>query len=319
MKFIYDGGMVVYTNRKSKRMFLFLNRSEGWLDMPKGHIEKNETALDAAIRETFEESGLKANPDKFFKYATDYWYNENGEKTKKTITFFLSKVPGSSKVKVSWEHSGYEWLDFGNSMKRLKFDDQKKLIKAANEYIDKKELIEKLNNEYKSLPSKYKDWNLSSNFVAGEGPLDAKVIVIGQAPGRNEDIEGRPFVGISGKLLDNLINKSGLKRSEVYITSVVQFFPPKNRMPSDREIAACKPFLIKQIGIIRPKLIVLLGSLAAKELCGEKSVTKTHGSIIENVYKYYITLHPAAAVRMKKNVPIIEGDFRKLRSILSDI
>lgn len=319
MKFIYDGGIVVYTNRGPKRLFLFLKRSGGWLDMPKGHIEKNETALEAAVRETLEESGLKVNPDKFFKYITNYWYKENGEKIKKTLTVFLAKVPANSKVKVSWEHSGYEWLDFGCAMEMLKFNDQKNLIKAANEYIGKEEFIEKLNNEYKSLPSKERDWNLSKNFVAGEGPLNAKVMIIGQAPGRNEDIERRPFVGISGRLLDNLIKKSGLKRGDVYITSIVQFFPPKNRMPSDKEVSLCKPFLLKQIKIIGPRLIVLLGSLAAKELCGEKSVTRNHGSLIENVYKYYITLHPAAAVRMKKNVPIIEKDFIKLKSILSKI
>ncbi len=177
-------------------------------------------------------------------------------------------------------------------------------------------MMERLNAEYRKLPRRMRGWGLSKNFVAGEGPIDADVMLVGQAPGRHEDETGRPFVGISGRLLDTLLKKAGLERSDVYITSVVQFFPPKNRAPSDPEIAACRRFLYRQIHIIEPKIVIVVGAVALKELLGRVGIMKVHGSLIKKDRDYFVTLHPAAAVRIKRNLPLIEGDFRKLGAML---
>ncbi len=176
-----------------------------------------------------------------------------------------------------------------------------------------------INAEYASLP-KGREWYLSGRLVKGEGPLDSRVMVIGQAPGRFEDISGRPFIGASGRLLDRLLGIAGLKREEVYITSVVQFFPPKNRKPSDREITECLPFLKRQMEVIRPKVTVLLGAVSAGTLVGKGKVMSEHGTFVrKDGTAYFVTLHPAAGVRLKKNVPILENDFRLLGKMFSEI
>ena len=169
-----------------------------------------------------------------------------------------------------------------------------------------------LNREYSLLPKNSPDWRLSRNFVPGEGPLDASVMLIGQAPGRKEDITGRPFIGASGKLLDRLIELAGLERKEVYIASTVQFFPPDNRMPTDREIGLCKGFLLGQISIIRPKAIVLMGSVACRAILGIGGISKERGNIVKrDGISYMLSLHPAAAVRIRSRMPVMEADFVK--------
>lgn len=153
--------------------------------------------------------------------------------------------------------------------------------------------------------------------MPGCGDVNARIMFIGQAPGRNEDIKGIPFVGISGKLLDRLIISAGLKREDLYITSLVQFFPPDNRMPTKEEIKLCTPFLIKQINLIKPKIVVLLGAVSSNAILGVKETMKIHGKPVKIGNTIYLpTLHPAAAVRLKKNVPLIEEDFRTLGKLI---
>ena len=101
--------------------------------------------------------------------------------------------------------------------------------------MNKKDAMKKLNLEYSKLPKKISGWSLSNRMVPGEGPLDSNVMIIGQAPGKNEDIEGRPFIGTSGKFLDRLIGMAGLNRDLVYITSVVQFFRRKTEFQQGRK------------------------------------------------------------------------------------
>ncbi|MEM0149442.1 MAG: uracil-DNA glycosylase family protein [Candidatus Micrarchaeaceae archaeon] len=327
VKFVYDGGILLYKyakrgngggdgrgrkHSKRERLFLFL-KGKGHLDMPKGHIEKGETSLDAAKRETLEETGIDAVPDPYFKHTIVFWYVENGEKVKTTLAMYLAKAGEKSKVKVT-EHSGYVWLSYKSAMKGNLFENEKELVRLANDYIDKKELLESINKDYEKMPERVEGWKLSRNFVPGEGPANAKVMVVGQAPGRNEDMQQRPFVGASGKLLDHLLRLAGLNRNSIYITSVVQFFPPKNRAPSTFEAMLCKTELLEQIYVINPAVIVLLGSVASRYVINVPNVMKRHGELIKG--RYFITLHPAAAVRLKKNMPIIEGDFKKLKSIL---
>jgi uracil-DNA glycosylase len=186
--------------------------------------------------------------------------------------------------------------------------------------LDKIAQMEKLNLEYSKMPSRVRNWNLSRNFVPGDGPLDAKVMFIGQAPGANEDIQKKPFIGTSGKFLTKLMNLAGLDRESVYISSVVQFFPPLNRVPTDEEINSCRDFLFRQIDIVDPKLIILLGAVAAKTVANVDKVGTNHGMILKNNGRtYFISMHPAAAVRIRTKMPIMERDFKELGKVVKRI
>jgi DNA polymerase len=158
------------------------------------------------------------------------------------------------------------------------------------------------------------------NAVPGEGPLDADVMVVGEGPGRNEDEQGRPFVGAAGKLLTELLEAAGLPRESVYITNVVKCRPPGNRDPADEEIVACLPYLLAQIRLVRPKLIIAVGRHAARtllQLSGRqfRSMARDHGKVyeatIEGVRVRIIpTYHPAAALYKPQLRQDLERDFR---------
>src|SRR5581483_9793618 len=131
--------------------------------------------------------------------------------------------------------------------------------------------------------------------VPGEGSADADVMFVGEAPGRKESETGRPFVGSSGKLLRNLIAVASLKTEDVFITSPVKYLP-KYITPKPSDILHGKTHLDKQIDVIEPKLIVLLGNVACQAVLGEKfAIAKSHGKVIEKLgVKYFISYHPAA-------------------------
>jgi uracil-DNA glycosylase family 4 len=137
-------------------------------------------------------------------------------------------------------------------------------------------------------------WQGAKHAVVGEGPLNAKVMIVGQNPGADEDETGRPFVGRAGKFLTKVLAEYGIKREDLFITNIVKHTSPKNRKPFDDEIAACEPYLITQIGVIKPKIIVLLGATA-------KETPRIEG------IKYIEVIHPSAAMRFKK----MEKKFRE--------
>ena len=125
-----------------------------------------------------------------------------------------------------------------------------------------------------------------SNLVFADGNPEAKVMIIGEGPGANEDKEGRPFVGRAGKLLDKMLSSINLDRKSVYITNVVNYRPPENRKPTEVEIERYLPFLIKHILIIKPKIIMLLGSTALSALIGENEViSKARGKWHDKVFE----------------------------------
>lgn len=156
--------------------------------------------------------------------------------------------------------------------------------------------------------------------VPGEGSYNAKVMIIGEAPGREEDIQGRPFVGKAGQLLTKLLSEIDLSRNEVYITNIVKCRPPENRQPSQEEAIACNPFLRQQLEVISPKVVVLLGATASKYVIGEDKITKIRGKIFEiDGIIFLPTLHPAAVLRNESQLPLIREDFEKLREILKNI
>ncbi len=151
------------------------------------------------------------------------------------------------------------------------------------------------------------------NAVPGEGQLAAKIMFIGEAPGRTEDEKGRPFVGAAGRLLDDLLQKAGIERSQVFITNVVKCRPPNNRVPEEDEVAACLPYLDRQIALIRPKVICILGRTAYASLLGGSSITANRGKIVEKAgQKYFLTYHPAAAIYNKSLISSLEADLKKL-------
>ncbi len=156
-----------------------------------------------------------------------------------------------------------------------------------------------------------------TNAVPGEGPIDAKLMFIGEAPGAKEDETGRPFVGRSGKLLIELIEAIGFKRSEVFITSILKSRPPNNRAPKSQEKKTCLPYLEKQIEIINPEVIVLLGRVAILTLIGPWKLGDAHGRFYEgDGHTYFMTYHPAAALRFPKFKEVMKQDFKILKDYL---
>ena len=162
--------------------------------------------------------------------------------------------------------------------------------------------------------------------VPGEGSSKSGIMFVGEAPGRNEDLQGRPFVGAAGQLLDKLIReKLGLSRGEVYITNVVKCRPPGNRDPEPEEIKACWRYLETQILLLKPKLIVALGRHAASTLIngpGSKPISITHArgktrkvKIKDLEVTVYPTLHPAAALYNKNQLRALEEDFETIAKL----
>jgi DNA polymerase len=151
------------------------------------------------------------------------------------------------------------------------------------------------------------------NAVPGEGQLSTKIMFIGEAPGHSEDKEGRPFVGAAGRILDDLLKKAGIERSQVFITNMVKCRPPNNRVPKEDELTACRPYLDRQIALIKPKVICILGRTAYSSLLGGSSITASRGKIVERAgQKYFLTFHPAAVIYNKDLLSALEADLKKL-------
>ncbi len=151
------------------------------------------------------------------------------------------------------------------------------------------------------------------NAVPGDGQTSVKVIFIGEAPGKNEDEKGKPFVGIAGRILDEALQKVGIEKSQVFITNIVKCRPPGNRVPEDDERAACRPYLDRQISLIAPRIICLLGATAYSAILGGKSIKENRGKIIKRRgQKYLITIHPAAAIYNRNLLRVLEDDLSVL-------
>jgi uracil-DNA glycosylase len=176
----------------------------------------------------------------------------------------------------------------------------------------KHDSLEKIAAEVKGCPL-CKLARTRKNAVPGEGQLAAKIMFVGEAPGRSEDEKGRPFVGAAGRILDDLLQKAGIERSQVFITNVVKCRPPNNRVPEGDEAVACRPYLDRQIALIKPKVICILGRTAYASLLGGSSITTNRGKIVEKAgQKYFLTFHPAAAIYNKSLLSALEADLKKL-------
>ncbi len=178
--------------------------------------------------------------------------------------------------------------------------------------------MEKLNQEIRNC-KKCPLWRLRKTAVPGEGPIDAKIFICGQAPGIEEDKTGRPFCGRAGKFLDHLLNLAKIEREKVFITSPLKCLPqpPPNRKPKKEEIEACLPYLKRQIEIVNPKCFILLGEVAFSVFFPDKKLKDFRGKLIEKDGKFYFpTYHPAAGLRFPIFKKILEKDFKRLKNHL---
>ncbi len=164
-----------------------------------------------------------------------------------------------------------------------------------------------------------------TNPVVGEGSQDTDIIFIGEAPGFNEDKQGRPFVGQAGKIFDELLNSISLKRADIYITNILKCHPPQNRNPTQKEIKACSVYLNNQIGIIKPKIICCLGNFATDFILKKfnlkdkiQGISKIHGQIfnistLTGVIKIIPLYHPAVATYNMNMLETLKKDFKVLK------
>ena len=160
----------------------------------------------------------------------------------------------------------------------------------------------------------------SANLVFGEGDANARVMFIGEAPGRNEDLLKRPFVGRAGKLLDEALKEIGWPRESVYITNIVKRRPPDNRDPLPDEIEAYKPYLTRQIEIINPSLIATLGRFSMNYFVPSAKISRDHGQPLRVNSRVIMPLyHPAAALRSTAMMNEFKKDFKKLPAVLRKV
>jgi len=183
--------------------------------------------------------------------------------------------------------------------------------------MNKRETLKKINKEIKNC-KKCPLWKTRKNTVPGEGPANAKIIFLGQAPGSKEDNVGKPFVGRAGQFLNQLLKIARINREKIFITSPIKCFPPKNRKPTKKEIEACLPWLKKQIETINPQKFILLGEVAFSVFFPNKKLNDFRGKWIKkNGEEYFPTYHPAAGLRFPKIKKILEKDFKKIKETIS--
>ena len=159
-----------------------------------------------------------------------------------------------------------------------------------------------------------------NNSVPGKGNFKSDVIFVGEAPGKNEDINGEPFIGIAGKKLTIALENAGITRDEIYITNIVKCRPPKNRVPTITERGTCKNYLEKEIEIIKPKIICILGNTAFNSLLNGKEIIKFRGKVVrKNNQVYFLTIHPAATIYNQKLINVLKKDMKKLFKMIEEI
>jgi DNA polymerase len=164
-----------------------------------------------------------------------------------------------------------------------------------------------------------------TNIVFGMGNADAELMFVGEAPGRNEDLEGKPFVGQAGRLLDRLLGEIGMSRGQVFIANVLMCRPPGNRDPLPEEIEECKPYLMRKIQLIEPKMICTLGNFATKTLTGRpEGITRVCGRPQQRELAgldvtVYPLFHPAAALRTPSCLDSLREHMARIPELLEDL
>jgi DNA polymerase len=162
-----------------------------------------------------------------------------------------------------------------------------------------------------------------TTVVFGAGNADADLMFVGEAPGANEDLQGLPFVGAAGKLLETLLGEIGLSRSEVFIANVLKCRPPGNRDPRPGEIENCTPYLVRQLELVAPRVVCTLGNFATKLLRADPAgITRVHGrpevrTLGAHTFRIYPIFHPAAALYTPRTLESLREDFHGLPAVLA--
>jgi DNA polymerase len=190
--------------------------------------------------------------------------------------------------------------------------------------MDKKEKLENLNKKWmEECECELK--KTATQAVPGDGNSDAEIVFIGEAPGRSEDKEGRPFVGAAGKFLNEMLSTIDFKREDIYITNIVKYRPPNNRDPLPEEKASCREWLLEELKIISPNLIIFLGRHAMNNFFPDLQISGAHGKLLIKSFKgmstkYFFPLyHPAAALYDGSMREILIADFKKIPTVLRKI
>ena len=149
--------------------------------------------------------------------------------------------------------------------------------------------------------------------VAGKGAQNANIVLVGEAPGKNEDEKGEPFVGIAGQILDKALVSAGVSRDDVYITNIVKCRPPQNRVPTMSEREACANYLEAELELVKPKIVCIMGNTAYASILGGSSITQNRGKIIiKNGTKYFLCIHPAAVIYNRSLKDVFTNDIKTL-------
>ncbi len=190
--------------------------------------------------------------------------------------------------------------------------------------MNKKEKLENIHKKWlKECECELK--KTATQGVPGDGNPDAEIVFIGEAPGRNEDKLGRPFVGAAGKFLEEMLSEFNLKREDIYITNIVKYRPPNNRDPLPEEKSACREWLLEELKTISPRVIVFLGRHAMNNFFPELQISAAHGKLLVKSFtgistKYFFPLyHPAAALYDGSMRGTLIEDFKKIPKVLREI
>ncbi len=189
-------------------------------------------------------------------------------------------------------------------------------------------------NKLQELEKLHKKWEkecqcelkkTATRAVFGHGSADAEIVFIGEAPGKKEDETGVPFVGAAGKFLDEMLGAIKLKREDIYITNIVKYRPPNNRDPLPEEKSACREWLLDELKLIKPKLIIFLGRHAMSNFFPAEKIGAVHGKLLIEVFKsmptkyFYALYHPAAALYDGSMREVLMADFKKIPKLLKKI
>jgi len=159
-----------------------------------------------------------------------------------------------------------------------------------------------------------------TNAVPGKGNFQSDVIFVGEAPGKNEDEHGEPFIGVAGKKLSIALDAAGITRDQVYITNIVKCRPPNNRVPKISEKDTCQEYLEQEISIIKPKIICILGNTVFNSILGGSEIIKFRGKVARKDNQlYFLTIHPAATIYNQKLIDVLKSDIVKLFKLITEL
>ena len=287
---------------------------KGYWALPGGRVDAGETVEKTILREVKEETGLDVEIVQRIGEYHEFGV-QDGIEYDYYPTCFLARPTGGKASRQEEEIEEIRLFDVGEIPENLAFE-HANMIK---DYKHTKQLMI-IHGEIRKC-EKCQLHETRNHAVPGEGPVNARIMICGQAPGRKEDKEGRPFIGMAGEFLNKLLNTMKLEREKIFITSPIKCFPPNNRPPRSNELNACRPYLNEQIRIIKPKIIVALGKYALQTLLDRKEkVSSIHGNPQEtNETIIFPTFHPAAATRFPKIREKISRDFKKLNDLLRNL